>query len=1043
MPFNEIGNISIAGNDNEPGKAYGGFIYSSNVSIGNSSSPTTMTINVVHEKGVTEEIKTAIKKDIDELNLKKITIGDLDPIFMHLIKYEVRKNSGSSVLTLEYTDGSIILDKIFVGLVNRHASANRGLKDKQGNIKNEEHSIKEYKDGITSTEATIEMSVNCLKCDGSDDFEEKTAKSDGIYNSSGQKIKDSRNKDLPPIKRTIDHASPIDALSTSTNANYFFVPQSKDVFKKNGGVIILGRENFVENSCDVPDVDYTFHDLLESFKAGFISLKEKDGVPTLTDKTYENDYSPYRRDYSGTLREVLNSWCSDFGYTFTWNIYKESPEIVGINLTTSLDSLQKIKEKVNGIKSADAENAVVESTVESYSKEGTYKQSYVSQYIKGAKVKEKNQKKYAPKMFYNLPVELIMSPNEWNNRSLSRFVAHAALAKYSPTVRTSVLWGEKEYNTLGFFGVNGGSSLTQLSEEQRASILSEWNFSEVDEIRADYGDNFQMYLGLYNEDTQKHWEGLDAEIASGFIGRYYFRPVLNGELDEKGCITRAAFNHATQMVGGGNVQLYDWKSSHSCMSFPYAKFIRNVFTHQDRLGAILPYLRNSLGADNLKQDAYPPGFLKSDGAGNIDPAFQNESNIVNESFNYKNGIWIFEREAGWGTHEDAVRDQFEFLKGTSKVDHLRQTYKELAGRSLIIYQNLIKKTGGVAAEVNNGDSSQNYRPVLIIGPPPGRAMNCYTTLMSDHFTPKTYDDARLDKRYFDMVTANYNEVVSLSVQDAGSSATQAKATAQECLTICEENLTESICGTCNIDNEVNRPYVGFTKFAAYDQTPTGDIIPKGTISEYFNVYAPMRPDRAKTGARASARIILPSMQDYQGYLELNSNTRVTVEGSKNVFGSVLPIDNNSKSDKYENKTLAIKVVENNITNDVDEVVNPEAGQSIIDMLVPKNLKTLSGKASFKSIEPLDYHEEIKNYFTNQLDVSLPKEDFSFSLAGLNLKKAGLSEFILPEQGLTSMNINYGENGITTSLVFSTRPAVLPNPSIFMKRLGPKLNTFGR
>ena len=54
MPFNEIGNISIAGNDNEPGKAYGGFIYSSNVSIGNSSSPTTMTINVVHEKGVTE-----------------------------------------------------------------------------------------------------------------------------------------------------------------------------------------------------------------------------------------------------------------------------------------------------------------------------------------------------------------------------------------------------------------------------------------------------------------------------------------------------------------------------------------------------------------------------------------------------------------------------------------------------------------------------------------------------------------------------------------------------------------------------------------------------------------------------------------------------------------------------------------------------------------------------------------------------------------------------------------------------------------------------
>ena len=1037
MPFNEIGNIKIDGNN--PGEAYGGHIYSSNISIGDSSTPTTLTINVVHQNGVTTEVKDQIKKDIegkenlndrDEegiMKLKKIEIGDLDPIYMYLIKYEVRKSIGSSVLTLQYTDGSILLDKIFVGLVNRHASKN------SSSLNSEINNIEEYETNISLDDATVNMSVNCLACDGKDQLEKREAKEDGIYDANGQKIKDANGKNLPPITRKIEFASP---SKINTKANYFFVPNKVDVFRNHGGAIIMGRENFTENPCDVPDVDYTFQDLLEAFKHGFISVKDVDNVSSLVDKTYENDYSPYRKDYTGTLREVLNAWCADFGYSFTWNIYKPEPEVIGVSLTTAITSISKIKKAVESIKSAQADKTVVESAVESYSKEGTYKQAYISQYIKGARVKEKNEKKYAVKMFYNLPVELIMSPAQWNSRPLARFIAHAGLAKYSPEVRRSVLWGEADGSAAGnaSLATLGYSGVQRLTQDQKHAVVAEWEFDQVNSIIDQFGENFTLSVGYYNEEVSNYWQSFDASIADGFLGRYYFRPVLSGELDEKGCIEKAAFNHSTTMVGGGSVQLFDWISPESCFRFPYARFIGNATAHQARLGVILPYLRNREGNDGLKQDAYPPEFIDKT-TGEINTSFQTPSNIVNEAFNYKNGIWIFEREAAWGTSETEFTNKFTKADGGSAIQHLLPQNLPLEGRALNIFQDILVKVGGASS-----DSRAVTQKVLIIGPPPGKAGNCYTNFGSEDLVPRTYAEARFDKRYYNRVRANYNEQVSLSVQDRGGNlgTGSATATAEDCQTLCELNLVESICGTCNINDEVNRPYVGFTHFAAYDSNSSGDVIPRGTISEYYSVKFPSSISR-----NSGMFVTLPSMQDYQGYLELSVSSRSTVDGAKDIYGSVLPVEkNNDTSHSYKNSTLGIKVVENNITNDVDKIVDPDTNENIIKMLVPENL--LTKKGNLKSIKPVDYHKEIEKYFNKgQMGVNNAQEEYSFSLAGLKFKDVGLDSFLHPEKGLRSININYDEKGITSSFVFSTRPAVLPNPMTFMKSLGPKLNTYGR
>ena len=1034
MPFNEIGNITIAGNDSEPGKAYGGHIYSCSISIGNSSSPTTLTLNVVSEKGFKREQIDLIKKDIDLLPVRKIKIGDLDEINMYLIKYEIRKNVGSNILTLEYRDGSILLDKVFVGLINRHASKSSG----EGQVKR----ITELSDGIQSGKAIVELSVNCSACEGNEVFRKRESRggdNPGIYNDNNQLVVTATGKTLPPVKRDVDYASPLSKLKGSTDANYYFVPSDPNNFRRNGGALIVGRENFVENACDVPDVDYTFHDLIEAFKAGFISLKKINGEDSLKDRTYEIGpdglgYTPYRRDYTGTLREVLNAWCSDFGYNFTWNIYKEEPEIIGISLTSNVASkkIENIRKAVEEINADKADKAVVESTVESYSKEGTFKQSYISQYLKPSKVKETNQRKFAAKTFFNVPVELIMQPAEWNARPLGDFVAHASLAKFAPEVRKSVLWGSGVptfLKTLGYSGV------TKLSPTLKQAIIAEWEFDQIGKILEQYGENFQLYVGFYNPDIAQYWEDFDRSIADGFIGRYYFRPVLKGELDEKGCITKAAFNHVTNMVGGGQVELFEWTRAESCFNFPYGKFVKNAYSHQTRMGAVLPYLRKKLGPDNLYQDAYPTDFIDRT-TGQIKPEYQTEENIKSPEYKYTNGIWVFERDAVWGMHELHVRDAFN-VANVDQILKMLPSNLPLEGRALNIFQDIALKTG------SNNLVNQNYEQVLIVGPPPGANFNCSVANDALTLVPKVLDRARFDRKYFNSIFPNFNERVALSVNDQtidGNVGAGNTATSDDCTTLCEATLIESICGTCEIDDEINRPYVGFDKFTHNEINADGNSIPKGTMSESFIVKPP------RVLSRRVARVIRPCMADYQGYLELRTNNRITVDGAKNVYGSLLPVDGvNDTASKYENKTLGIKVVENNITNDVDQIVDPENSEYIINMIVPK---TIAGnndeKGNLKSIKPQDYHKEIEKYFNaDALGVSEPNEEYSFSIAGLKFKDIGLDEFLSPDKGLKSMNISYGEQGITTSFIFSTRPAVAPNPMTFMKSLGPKLNTYGR
>jgi hypothetical protein len=95
-----------------------------------------------------------------------------------------------------------------------------------------------------------------------------------------------------------------DAGTTGTNSEYFI-----DSTGSTADLIIVGREILKTgvnyggySSTHIHDVGYTFNELLAKLGVGGVS------IPNVN----------YLRDYSGNLREVLSSWCSDYGLMYYW-----------------------------------------------------------------------------------------------------------------------------------------------------------------------------------------------------------------------------------------------------------------------------------------------------------------------------------------------------------------------------------------------------------------------------------------------------------------------------------------------------------------------------------------------------------------------------------------------------------------------------------------------------------------------------------------------------------------------------------------------------
>jgi len=288
--------------------AFGGWIYNASCDIGFSNSPTEIKVSIVLEvvdKDQTyaffnirdEDLKCDAGEGSDE-NLYDIDFNGVKFTDFILHDYTIAIDSGTKVLTVVFKDYSIILDKIYIGLLKR-----------QGN---------QFYSHATSR---LEFPVICPDCmlEGSSLKQPAWAERDlafGSYVGINEQVYDN----FKDIKVEGNIYRQWEAL--------FQAAPRRPFFDLNGGYLILGTEEATEERCgDLAPMGYNFNQLLASLRmrgmqfAGAFPIASQDA-----------DYF-YHQNYLGPLREVLQQWCSDLGYDF----YCKGKTFIGINLNRAIN----------------------------------------------------------------------------------------------------------------------------------------------------------------------------------------------------------------------------------------------------------------------------------------------------------------------------------------------------------------------------------------------------------------------------------------------------------------------------------------------------------------------------------------------------------------------------------------------------------------------------------------------------------------------------------------------------------------------------------
>lgn len=264
-----------------------------------------------------------------------VSIGNFYNFIGYITTVSTRESANGNTTEITLVDTSIKLDKIFVGLKGKHGPPQAFLGSSANYKKQLPNQIDVYKVSPTVTSNTL----NTNKLSNLSIFETQGNFPPENFIFLGDAIDPCRDI----LENQID---PCDPCSSSIEG----AVQS-----------LLDCER--NRSFQILDVDYTFPDLIRAAQAKGI--------------TFNNLFSHlvnYRAQYTGTLREVLSSWCQDFGYTFYWR----DNGIHFINLQRGIEINDSLVQQ----------QCRVEEKVVSKSIEGNQKRINIAYFGKAGEIKE-------------------------------------------------------------------------------------------------------------------------------------------------------------------------------------------------------------------------------------------------------------------------------------------------------------------------------------------------------------------------------------------------------------------------------------------------------------------------------------------------------------------------------------------------------------------------------------------------------------------------------------------------------------------------------
>lgn len=299
--------------------AFGGWIYNASVNLNYSAEPTEIRLSIVLETSSFNQGNASFDIGPEDLNCSAGGGGDeklyeinIDGVIFKdfiLYEYDFSIDANDKILNVVFKDYSIILDKIYIGLFK-----SQGYKQ-------------EY---IKVMPCTVEMPIRCLDCQ---------------YDGTAITGVASTTRDISFASYAKINGNFVDNLLSVNNyfsnkKNVFdfwngLIEETKNGggnriggFDLNGGYLILGTESVTSERCNSsPNITYSFIELLASLKKN--GMQFGGAFPSSS----ETSDTVYRNSYIGTLREVLQNWCSDLGFDF----YCKGKEFVGIDLKKAID----------------------------------------------------------------------------------------------------------------------------------------------------------------------------------------------------------------------------------------------------------------------------------------------------------------------------------------------------------------------------------------------------------------------------------------------------------------------------------------------------------------------------------------------------------------------------------------------------------------------------------------------------------------------------------------------------------------------------------
>tara|TARA_Y100001963_G_C6793693_1_gene457203 strand:- start:5304 stop:8279 length:2976 start_codon:yes stop_codon:yes gene_type:complete len=972
------------------GTAFGAYIYSINVNVGQAGDPSTVELELINSDGVYNINDNHLINSADNPVTIRIDAADSQAGFingvattalhfrtMYLVSFNQNQSTTQKTLSVKYVDGGCILDKIQVAILNKQASPANifgpgGIGTWVG------HDVNWYGATTLHVRRTYNLPVSCLNPCPNTTLPAWGPISanpwpQGVFGSYGQPLGFGRANLNPPY---VFEASKC-AVTNVTRDNL-----------SRGGIVVIGEEEFVSSSCQIPNVTYTFYELMQLLTSPIVGLKMRNW----TDRNGFSAGRPenaIRESFSGSLKDVLNNWCSVYGLGYNWDFFKD--EIVFYDVTQPVRNLEAVYEAVTNINenSGGYGPIAISDITRSSSIEGTYHQDDISTYLKPAK-KKVIQQSYTQRVFFE-PVTLnhIIPYEEnspdWNlltgGRTAQELIISSVLAKYNENARTLYNYFLIASNSNDFsdnidlmgrpLGLNIKHKLTA---QEKADLIS-YTFNTKDYVANNkkYGKDAGCYLGTYSKEAESKWIAWERKIAD-FIGRYYIFPEFNSELRLRNFNMQVCFDRDVETKPA--TKLYTKK--------------------QTVVAPTLTNTGNTSGLGNTNTITPKPNYYADDLPFNDLLKHPNGAvltkmvhHITKEPINK---FRLFDRNASYGMKEEHYEPLF-FKNSQEVLKDYIPTFAELDSNQKTFLHELLKHCFPDVYNKLEQIENDDKKPNLLFFP--ARSVVLEALDVSNLHGVPGIDLARAGD-IFGRTASPPNKFNSAEFKPTAD----AEAENVECNLACDWDITNLLCD-CPDGDQYDPDKVGLTS----------------QMARWFKVII----------GDNNADFILPSEFPYSAFVTLNTKLQKTEPGIRQNFG----ILRNAKG------TMGYRVNFRDITSDIESMDKAQDGKTGGNVMAGNQGQ---GQIEASVLVPgkgwmaaRNYHTAVTQNYTN----NLVNQNLSFTMVGLDWTP--LMGFINVESGLSGLQISYSEEGMTINFEYSTRPPELLNPDDFMAKIGPRLN----